>query len=140
MNGLELNGSVYGFTVGDINGQALDGIGRNYSVNLAQTNINTDGATMYNSIASFNTTTEDGVIAGADTATQQFTVGQNMWSNADEDTGNGKSHVHMLNSTGLDTGIWGEVDNTNIIDNVVTYTRWFYCKGKCNACKDTKKV
>ena len=126
MNGLELNGSVYGFNVGDINGQALDGIGRNYSVNLAQTNINTDGATMYNSIASFNTTTEDGVIAGADTATQQFTVGQNMWSNADEDTGNGTTYsVHMskLNSNpwiGF-TGIWGEVDNTNIIDNVVTY-------------------
>lgn len=126
MNGLELNGSVYGFNVGEINGQALDGIGRNYSVNLAQTNIDSDGATMFNSIASFNTTTEDGVIAGADMATQQFTVGQNMWSNADEDTGDGTTYsVHMskLNSNpwiGF-SGIWGEVDNTNIIDNVVTY-------------------
>jgi len=126
MNGLELNGSVYGFNVGDIKGQALDGIGRNYSVNLAQTNIDSDGATMYNSIASFNTTSEDGVIAGADNATQQFTLGQNMWTNANAVTGNGTTysvHLSKLNDNpwiGF-SGIWGEIDNTNIIDNVVTY-------------------
>ena len=126
MNGLELNGSVYGFNVGDIKGQALDGIGRNYSVKLAQTNIDSDGATMYNSIASFNTTSKDGLIAGADNATQQFTLGQNMWTNANEVTGNGTTysmHLSKLNSNpwiGF-SGIWGEVDNTNIIDNVVTY-------------------
>ncbi len=126
MNGLELNGSVYGFNVGDIKGQALDGIGRNYSVNLAQTNIDSDGATMYNSIASFNTTSKDGLIAGADNATQQFTLGQNIWTNANEVTGNGTTysmHLSKLNSNpwiGF-SGIWGEVDNTNIIDNVVTY-------------------
>jgi hypothetical protein len=126
MNGLSLNGSVYGFTLGEINGQALDSIGRNYSVNLAQTNIDSDGAIMYNSIASFNTVNDNGVIAGADTESQQFTLGQNMWSNADEVTGNGTTysvHLSKLNSNpwiGF-SGIWGEVDNTNIIDNVVTY-------------------
>jgi hypothetical protein len=126
MNGLSLNGSVYGFTLGEINGQALDSIGRNYSVNLAQTNIDSDGAIMYNSIASFNTVNDNGVIAGADTESQQFTLGQNMWSNADEVTGNGTTysvHLSKLNSNpwiGF-SGIWGEVDNTNIIDNVITY-------------------
>ena len=126
MNGLALNGSVYGFDVGNVTGQAFDGIGRNYAVNLAPSNIDSNGATMFNSIASFNTVNQDGVIAGADNATQQFTVGQNMWSNADEVTGDGTTYsVHMskLNSNpwiGF-SGIWGEVDNTNIVDNVVTY-------------------
>ena len=128
MNGLELNGSVYGFDIGDVTGQALDGIGRNYSVNLAQTNIDSNGATMFNSISSFNTTTENGVIAGADTTTQQFTLGQNMWTNANAITGNGTTysvHLSKLNSNpwiGF-SGIWGEVDNTNIVDNVVTYKK-----------------
>jgi hypothetical protein len=126
MNGLALNGSVYGFDIGNVTGQALDGIGRNYAVNLAPSNIDSKGATMFNSIASFNTVNQDGVIAGADNATQQFTIGQNMWSNADEVTGDGTTYsVHMskLNSNpwiGF-SGIWGEVDNTNIVDNVVTY-------------------
>ena len=126
MNGLALNGSVYGFDIGNVTGQALDGIGRNYSVNLAPTNFDSNGATMYNSIASFNTVSNDGIIAGADNATQQFTVGQNMWSNTNEVTGDGTTYsVHMskLNSNpwiGF-SGIWGEVDNTNIIDNVITY-------------------
>jgi hypothetical protein len=126
MNGLALNGSVYGFDIGDVTGQALDGIGRNYAVNLAQTNIDSDGATMFNSISSFNTRSEDGVIAGADTATQQFTLGQNMWTNSNAVTGNGTTysvHLSKLNSNpwiGF-SGIWGEVDNTNIVDNVVTY-------------------
>ena len=126
MAGLNLNGSVYGFDIGNITGQALDGIGRNYAVNLAPTNIETSGATMYNSIASFNTRTEDGVIAGADNETQQFTMGYNMWSNADEVTGDGTTYsVHMskLNSNpwmGF-SGVWGEVENTNIVDSVVSY-------------------
>ena len=116
MNGLALNGSVYGFDVGNVTGQAFDGIGRNYAVNLAPSNIDSNGATMFNSIASFNTVNQDGVIAGADNATQQFTVGQNMWSNADEVTGDGTTYsVHMskLNSNpwiGF-SGIWGEVDH-----------------------------
>ena len=128
MNGLKLNGSVYGFDIGNVTGQALDGIGRNYSVNLAQTNIDSDGATMFNSISSFNTKTENGVIAGADTTTQQFTLGQNMWTNANAVTGNGTTysvHLSKLNSNpwiGF-SGIWGEVDNTNIVDNVVTYKK-----------------
>ena len=126
MNGLALNGSVYGFDVGNVTGQALDGIGRNYAVNLSPTNIDSNGATMYNSIASFNTVNNDGIIAGADNETQQFTVGQNMWTNADEVTGDGTTYsVHMskLNSNpwiGF-TGVWGEVNNSNIVDNVITY-------------------
>lgn len=126
MNGLALNGSVYGFDIGGMKGQALDGIGRNYTVNLSQSNIDTNGATMYNSIASFNTTSSDDMIAGADYETNQFTFGHNMWSNTDEITGDGTTyslHMSKLNSNpwiGF-SGIWGEVDNTNIIDNVVTY-------------------
>jgi len=126
MNGLALNGSVYGFNVGDITGQALDGIGRNYAVNLAPTNLDTNGATMFNSIASFNTRTADGVTVGVDNESQQFTMGYNMWSNADEETGDGTTYsVHMskLNSNpwmGF-SGVWGEVQNSNIVDSVVSY-------------------
>ena len=126
MNGLALNGSVYGFDVGNITGQALDDIGRNYAVNLAPSNIDINGATMFNSIASFNTRTEDGVTVGADNDTQQFTMGVNMWSDADKVTGDGMTYsVHMskLNSNpwmGF-TGIWGEVQNTNIVDSVLSY-------------------
>ena len=66
------------------------------------------------------------MIAGADYETNQFTFGHNMWSNTDEITGDGTTyslHMSKLNSNpwiGF-SGIWGEVDNTNIIDNVVTY-------------------
>ena len=126
MNGLALNGSVYGFDVGDVTGQALDGIGRNYAVNLESSNIETNGATMFNSIASFNTVNDAGVIAGADTESQQFTLGTNMWSDANKLTGDGTTYsVHMskLNSNpwiGF-SGVWGEVKNANIIDNVITY-------------------
>ena len=126
MGGLALNGSISGIDIGDVTAQALDGIGRNYAVNLAPTNFDSNGATMFNSIASFNTVNQDGVIAGMDNATQQFTIGQSMWTNTDEVTGDGTTYsVHMskLNSNpwiGF-TGVWGEVDNTNIIDNVVTY-------------------
>ena len=126
MGGLSLNGSVYGFNIGDVTGQALDGIGRNYAVNLKPTNIDTDGATMYNSIASFNTQTADGVTLGVDDQSQQFTMGYNMWSNTNELTGDGTTyslHMSKLNSNpwiGF-SGVWGEVENTNIIDSVVTY-------------------
>ena len=126
MAGLDLNGSVYGFDVGDITGQAMDDIGRNYAVNLAPTNFDTDGATMFNSIASFNTRTSDDVTVGVDNESQQFTMGYNMWSNADEETGDGTTYsVHMskLNSNpwmGF-SGVWGEVHNTNIVDSVVSY-------------------
>ena len=126
MNGLALNGSVYGFDIGDVTGQALDGIGRNYAVNLQSSNIETNGATMFNSIATFNTVNDAGVIAGADTESQQFTLGTNMWSDANKITGDGTTysvHLSKLNSNpwiGF-TGIWGDVKNTNIIDNVITY-------------------
>ena len=126
MNGLTLNGSVYGFDVGDVTGQALDGIGRNYAVDLESSNIETNGATMFNSIASFNTVNDAGVIAGADTESQQFTLGTNMWSDANKLTGDGTTysvHLSKLNSNpwiGF-SGVWGDVKNTNIIDNVITY-------------------
>jgi hypothetical protein len=135
MNGLALNGSVYGFDIGNITGQALDGIGRNYAVNLAPTNLDINGATMYNSIASFRTNTENGVTVGADNDTQQFTMGVNMWTDAHKETGDGTTyslHMSKLNANpwiGF-TGIWGEVNNTNIIDNVVTYKKGgFSAKG-----------
>ena len=126
MGGLALNGHITGFDIGNITGQALDGIGRNYAVNLTPTNVDTNGATMFNSIASFNTRTADGVTMGVDNESQQFTMGYNMWSNADEVTGDGTTYsVHMskLNSNpwmGF-SGVWGEVENTNIVDSVVSY-------------------
>ena len=75
MGGLALNGSVYGFDIGNVKGQALDGIGRNYTVNLTPSNIDTQGATMYNSIASFNTVQNGTMTVGADNETQQYTMG-----------------------------------------------------------------
>ena len=126
MNGLNLNGSVYGFDIGNINGQALDGIGRNYTVNLKPTNFETDGATMYNSIDSFNTFKDGKITFGADNDTQQFTFGHNVYSNTNEVTGDGLTYnVHMskLNSNpwiGF-SGVWGEVKGANVLDNVVTY-------------------
>ena len=126
MNGLNLNGSVYGFDIGNINGQALDGIGRNYTVNLKPTNFETDGATMYNSIDSFNTFKDGKITFGADNDTQQFTFGHNVYSNTNEVTGDGLTYnVHMskLNSNpwiGF-SGVWGEVEGANVLDNVVTY-------------------
>ena len=126
MGGLSLNGNVYGFDIGDITGQALDGIGRNYTVNLKPTNFETDGATMYNSIDSFNTFKDGKITFGADNDTQQFTFGHNVYSNTNEVTGDGLTYnVHMskLNSNpwiGF-SGVWGEVEGANVLDNVVTY-------------------
>jgi hypothetical protein len=126
MGGLSLNGSVYGFDIGNVSGQALDGIGRNYTVNLKPTNFETDGATMYNSIDSFNTFKDDKITFGADNDTQQFTFGHNVYSNTNEVTGDGLTYnVHMskLNSNpwiGF-SGVWGEVEGANVLDNVVTY-------------------
>ena len=126
MGGLALNGSVYGFDIGNVKGQALDGIGRNYTVNLTPSNIDTQGATMYNSIASFNTVQNGTMTVGADNETQQYTMGYNMWTNADDLTGNGTTyslHVSKLNDNpwiGFN-GIWGEIQNSNIIDNVISY-------------------
>jgi hypothetical protein len=126
MGGLSLNGNVYGFDIGDMTGQALDGIGRNYTVNLKPTNFETDGATMYNSIDSFNTFKDGKITFGADNDTQQFTFGHNVYSNTNEVTGDGLTYnVHMskLNSNpwiGF-SGVWGEVEGANVLDNVVTY-------------------
>ena len=49
-----------------------------------------------------------------------------MWSNTNEITGDGTTyslHMSQLNSNpwiGFN-GIWGEIQNTNIVDNVITY-------------------
>ena len=135
MAGLDLNGSVYGFDVGNINGQALDGIGRNYAINLASTNIDSNGATMYNSFASFNSRTADDIIAGGDNETQQFTVGYNIWTDVDDETGNGITYsLHMSKLNGNPwinfSGVWGELENTDIIDNVISYKQGgFTAKG-----------
>ena len=120
MNGLNLNGSVYGFDIGNITGQALDGIGRNYTVNLKPTNFETDGATMYNSIDSFNTVNDGTLTFGADTETQQFTIGQALYQ---DDTTQYSVHMSKLNGNpwmGF-SGVWGDIENATIIDNVVTY-------------------
>jgi len=120
MNGLNLNGGVWGFDIGNTTGTAMDGIGRGYTVNLAQTNVQTNGATMYNSIDTFNTVKDGNITFGADNDTQQFTFGHAMYQ---DDTTTYSVHISKLNSNpwiGF-SGVWGEVTGADIIDNVVTY-------------------
>ena len=120
MGGLSLNGSVYGFDIGDVTGQALDGIGRNYAVNLAPTNVASNGATMYNTVDTLSTVKDGKITFGADNETQQFTFGHAMYQ---DDTTTYSVHMTKLNSNpwiGF-SGVWGEVTGANIIDNVVTY-------------------
>ena len=120
MGGLALNGHITGFDIGNVTGQALDGIGRNYEVNLAPTNVESNGATMYNTVDTLNTIKDGKITFGADNETQQFTFGHSMYQ---DDTTTYSVHMTKLNSNpwiGF-SGIWGEVENSNIIDNVVTY-------------------
>jgi hypothetical protein len=120
MNGLNLNGGVWGFDIGNTTGTAIDNIGRGYNVNLAQTNVQTNGATMYNSIDTFNTVKDGNITFGADNETQQFTFGHAMYQ---DDTTTYSVHISKLNSNpwiGF-SGVWGEVTGANILDNVVTY-------------------
>ena len=120
MSGLELNGNVWGFDIGNTTGTAMDGIGRGYTVNLAQTNVQTNGATMYNSIDTFNTAKDGKTTFGADDESQQYTIGHAMYQ---DDTTTYSVHISKLNSNpwiGF-SGVWGEVTGANIIDNVVTY-------------------
>ncbi|MDC0093295.1 VCBS repeat-containing protein [Alphaproteobacteria bacterium] len=126
MGGLEINGNIYGFDIGNVSGQALDVIGRNYEVNLASMNIENNGATMYNSIASFRARTKESITFGADDTTQQFTIGYNLWTDTNEEICNSIAyslHMSKFNSNpwiGF-SGVWGEVESSNIIDNVLTY-------------------
>ena len=120
MNGLNLNGGVWGFDIGNTTGTAMDGIGRGYTVNLAQTNVQTNGATMYNAVDAFNTVKDGKTTFGADNETQQFTFGHAMYQ---DDTTTYSVHMSKLNSNpwiGF-SGVWGEVTGANIMDNVVTY-------------------
>ena len=120
MGGLALNGHITGFDIGNVTGQALDGIGRNYKVNLAPTNVESNGATMYNTVDTLNTVKDGKITFGADNETQQFTFGHSMYQ---DDTTTYSVHMTKLNSNpwiGF-SGVWGEVENSNIIDNVVTY-------------------
>ena len=120
MSGLELNGGVWGFDIGNTTGTAMDGIGRGYNVNLAQTNIQTNGATMYNAVDAFNTVKDGKTTFGADDETQQFTFGHALYQ---DNTTTYSVHMTKLNSNpwiGF-SGVWGEVTGANIMDNVVTY-------------------
>ena len=120
MGGLALNGHITGFDIGNVTGQALDGIGRNYAVNLAPTNLESNGATMYNAVDAFNTVKDGKTTFGADDETQQFTFGHAMYQ---DDTTTYSLHMTKLNSNpwiGF-SGVWGEVTGANIMDNVVTY-------------------
>ncbi|MDC0093717.1 VCBS repeat-containing protein [Alphaproteobacteria bacterium] len=120
MSGLELNGNVWGFNIGDTTGTAMDGISRGYNVNLAQTNVQTNGATMYNAVDTFNTVKDGKTTFGADDETQQFTFGHALYQ---DNTTAYSVHMTKLNSNpwiGF-SGIWGEVTGANIMDNVVTY-------------------
>ena len=120
MSGLELNGNVWGFNIGDTTGTAMDGIRRGYNVNLAQTNIQTNGATMYNAVDAFNTVKDGKTTFGADDETQQFTFGHALYQ---DNTTTYSVHMTKLNSNpwiGF-SGVWGEVTGANIMDNVVTY-------------------
>ena len=122
MSGLNLDGYVAGFDIGGINGVATDSIGRGYTVGLDQANIVTNGSAMYNSIDIIdNNYTNGNVHFGADND-QQWTLGNSYYKNGNL---NVSMHMTQLNTNPwIDfAGVWGDVKNSSIIDNVVTYKK-----------------
>ena len=122
MSGLNLDGYVAGFDIGGINGVATDSIGRGYTVGLNQANIVTNGSAMYNSIDAIdNNYTNGNVHFGADND-QQWTLGNSYYKNGNL---NVSMHMTQLNTNPwIDfAGVWGDVKNSSIIDNVVTYKK-----------------
>lgn len=121
MGGLDLTGSITGFDIGNITGMATDNLGRGYGIDLAQANIVNTGTAMYNSIDTVRNAYTDGEVHfGADSDTQQWTVGNSYYKNGNVDV---SMHMTQLNSNpwiGF-SGVWGDVKNASIIDNVVTY-------------------
>jgi hypothetical protein len=121
MGGLDLTGSITGFDIGNITGMATDSLGRGYGIDLAQANIVNTGTAMYNSIDTVRNAYTDGEVHfGADSDTQQWTVGNSYYKNGNVDV---SMHMTQLNSNpwiGF-SGVWGDVKNASIIDNVVTY-------------------
>ena len=121
MGGLDLTGTITGFDIGNITGMATDSIGRGYGIDLAQANIVNTGTAMYNSIDTVRNNYTDGTVHfGADSDTQQWTVG-NSYYNTENVTVS--MHMTQLNSNpwiGF-SGVWGDVKNASIIDNVVSY-------------------
>jgi len=122
MSGSNLNGYIAGFDIGGINGVATDSIGRGYTVDLGQANIASTGNAMYNSIDTVgNNYTNGNVHFGADN-NQQWTMGNSYYKNGNLDV---SMHMTQLNSNPwIDfSGVWGDVKNASIIDNVVTYKK-----------------
>jgi hypothetical protein len=122
MAGLNLNGYIAGFDIGNINGTATDSIGRGYTVDLAQANIASTGNAMYNSIDTVgNNYTNSNIHFGADND-QQWTLGNSYYKNGNL---NVSMHMTQLNTNPwIDfAGVWGDVKNSSIIDNVVTYKK-----------------
>ena len=81
------------------------------------------GTAMYNSIDTVRNAYTDGEVHfGADSDTQQWTVGNSYYKNGNVDV---SMHMTQLNSNpwiGF-SGVWGDVKNASIIDNVVTYKK-----------------
>jgi hypothetical protein len=120
MAGLNLNGYTAGFDIGSINGTATDSIGRGYTVDLGQANIASTGNAMYNSIDAVGNNYNNGNIHFGTDNSQQWTLGNSYYKN-----GNLNVSMHMTqlnNNPWIDfAGVWGDVKNSSIIDNVVTY-------------------
>jgi len=120
MAGLNLNGYIAGFDIGSINGTATDSIGRGYTVDLGQANIASTGNAMYNSIDAVGNNYNNGNIHFGTDNSQQWTLGNSYYKN-----GNLNVSMHMTqlnNNPWIDfAGVWGDVKNSSIIDNVVTY-------------------
>ena len=122
MSGSNLDGYIAGFDIGGINGVATDSIGRGYTVGLGQANIASTGNTMYNSIDTIgNNYTNGNIHFGADND-QQWTLGNSYYKNGNLDV---SMHMTQLNNNPwIDfAGVWGDVKNSSIIDNVVTYKK-----------------
>lgn len=120
MGGMSLNGYVTGFDIGNIGGVATDQIGRGYNVNLAQAHIESNGSAMYNSIDVINNNYTNGEVHFGTDNDQQWTVGNSYYKNDNIDV---SMHMTQLNKNPWInfTGVWGNVDNASIIDNVVRY-------------------
>jgi len=123
MSGLTLNGYIAGFDVGNVTGVAVDTVGKGYNVSLSQSQVNYK-QTMYTSVDSVNGYKFDNGQTNftADDTKQEYTIGQNVYTNGDF-----KYNVHFTSlnkNPWIDfNGVWGEINGSNIVDNVASYAK-----------------
>ena len=123
INGASLNGSITGVNIGNISGVATDTIGRGYTVNLGQASVKSSAA-MYNTLNSINGATFNvGTMSfTVDPDTNNIALAKSMYSK-----GNFNYSVHASNFDSNPwvnfNGVWGTVNGSTIIDNVVSYAK-----------------